>query len=105
MFQNTPNFIKYSNFPQISTNTYLDTAHVLAQQGSSNAGVAGHIHVVTEGEHHLLDLLGQLSGGGQDEGLGAAGPGVNALQDADAERGGLASTCRRHFMLTPEYTR
>lgn len=44
---------------------------VLADRGSSNARVALDAQVVTQGAHDLVDLLGQLTGGGEDQGLKA----------------------------------
>lgn len=49
----------------------LELSHVLADVGASNASVALNVHVVTKGDDDFLDLLGQLTGGGEDEGLGA----------------------------------
>ena len=54
---------------------------VLAQVGSSDAGVTLDVHVVPEGQHHLLDLDGQLPGGGETEDLGLPYGGVDALED------------------------
>lgn len=36
--------------------THFQTTHVLTEVGASNACMAGNIHVVTQGQHHLLDL-------------------------------------------------
>ncbi len=44
-------------------------AHILPDAGASNAGVAVDAHVVTKGHNDLLDLLGQLTGGGKDQSL------------------------------------
>jgi hypothetical protein len=54
--------------------------------------VALDVHKVTDGDDNLLDLLGQLTGGGEDEGLALLQVGVDLLQDRDGEGGGLAST-------------
>ena len=43
-------------------------------------------------EIHLLDLLGELPGGGKDQGLALPQPGVDLLQDRDRERRGLSSS-------------
>jgi hypothetical protein len=48
-------------------------------------------HEVADGDDDLLDLLGQLAGGGEDEGLAGLDGGVDLLQDGDGEGGGLAS--------------
>ena len=41
---------------------------------------------------HLLDLLGKLPSGGQDQGLALPQPSVDLLQDRDGERRRLASS-------------
>jgi len=48
--------------------------------------------VLAEGDNHSLDLLGQLTGRGEDEGLGLLQLAVNLLQDADGEGGSLAGS-------------
>ena len=65
---------------------------VLAQVGTSDAGVALNIHVVSKGQHHLLDLHGQLPCGGEAEDLGLSDGGVDTLEDGDREGGSLSST-------------
>ena len=57
--------------------TVVQLAHVLADRGAANAGVALGAHVVAESHHHLLDLLGQLTGGGQNQGLAVPQLGVD----------------------------
>ncbi len=47
----------------------LEGLHVIANTGSTNAGVALNVHEVTNGDNDLLDLLGQLAGGGEDKSL------------------------------------
>merc|ERR1719398_52495 len=66
--------------------------HVLSDRGAANAGVTLGAHVVTQGHHHLLDLLGQLPGGGQEEGLALPQVGVDLLQDGDGEGRGLTGS-------------
>ena len=41
-----------------------------------------HLLVVTQGTHDLLDLLGQLTGGGQDQALALGQVQVQVVQDA-----------------------
>ena len=65
---------------------------ILTQVGPPNAGVTLHVHVVSQGQNYLLDLNCQLPGGGQAQHLGLPHGGVNALQDADREGGGLTSS-------------
>ena len=49
------------------------------------------VHVVAQGQHHLLDLDRQLPGGGQAEHLGLPDGRVDALQDGDGE--GCSLSC------------
>ena len=63
---------------------------VLTEISSSDAGVTLHIHVISKGQHDLLDLDGQLPGGGETEDLGLPHSGVNALENGAGERSGLS---------------
>lgn len=72
--------------------TILEGLHVIADAGTTNAGVALDVHEVTDGDDDLLDLLSQLTGRGEDEGLAGLQVGVDLLQDRDGEGGGLAGT-------------
>jgi hypothetical protein len=54
--------------------------------------VALDVHEVADGDNDLLNLLSQLTGGGQDEGLALLDIGVDLLENRDREGGGLAST-------------
>ncbi len=47
----------------------VQLAHVLAHARAPDTGVALRPHVVAQRHHHLLDLLRQLTGRGQDQGL------------------------------------
>lgn len=49
----------------------LELGHVLTDVGTTDAGVALDVHVIAEGDDDLLDLLSELTGGGEDERLGA----------------------------------
>mmetsp|Transcript_67477 Transcript_67477/g.180286 ORF Transcript_67477/g.180286 Transcript_67477/m.180286 type:complete len:305 (+) Transcript_67477:163-1077(+) len=69
----------------------LQTADVVPDVGAANAGVALGLHVVAQGQHHLLDLLRQLARGREDERLALLEGGVHTLQAADREGRGLAS--------------
>lgn len=70
----------------------LEGLHVLTDTGATNAGMALNVHEVADGDDDLLDLLGQLAGGGEDEGLALLDVGVDLLQDRDGEGGGLSGT-------------
>jgi hypothetical protein len=54
--------------------------------------VAGNVHEVTDGDDNLLDLLGQLAGGGEDERLAGLDVVVNLLESRDGEGSRLAGT-------------
>ena len=73
-------------------NTLLQFAHVLADVGPTNTGVAFNVHVVSESYDHLLDLLSKLAGRREDESLGAFDREVELLEDGDGEGRSLAST-------------
>jgi hypothetical protein len=70
----------------------LEGLHVVANAGTTDTGVALDVHEVTDGDNDLLDLLGKLAGGGEDEGLAGLDVGVKLLEDRDGESSGLAST-------------
>jgi hypothetical protein len=88
----------------------LELGHVLTNVGTTHTGMAFNVHVVTERDDDLLDLLGQLTSWCEDEGLGAldrhvqlqiwsAGAKIQSLaasahllQDGNGEGGGLASS-------------
>lgn len=70
----------------------LEGLHVITDAGATNAGVALNVHEVTDGDDDLLDLLGQLAGGGEDEGLARLEVGVDLLKNRDGEGGGLSGT-------------
>jgi hypothetical protein len=72
--------------------TLLESLHVVTDAGATNAGVALDVHEVADGDNDLLNLLSQLTGGGQDEGLALLDIGVDLLENRDREGGGLAST-------------
>ena len=61
-------------------NSVVELAHVLANGGSSDAGVALGSHVVAQGHDDLLDLLGQLAGRGQNQSLTVPQLRVNLLK-------------------------
>lgn len=73
-------------------NAGLEGTSVLADGGTTDAGVALDVEVVTQGSHDLFDLLGKLSGGGENEGLALEDVVIEILEDAGAEGGGLAGT-------------
>jgi len=70
----------------------LESLHVVADAGTTNAGMALNAHEVTDGNDDLLDLLSQLTSRGQDESLALLQVGVDLLKNGDGESSGLAST-------------
>ena len=71
-------------------NTFLEFCHVLSDIGSTNAGVAFDVHVVTQCYDDLLDLLSKLAGGREDECLTAFDGHVKFLENRDTERSRFA---------------
>ena len=72
--------------------TVLKSLHVVTDGGAANAGVARDVHEVTDGDDDLLDLLGQLAGGGEDKSLAGLDRGVDLLEGGDGEGSGFTRT-------------
>ena len=70
----------------------LESLHVVTDAGAANAGVALNVHEVTDGDDDLLDLLGQLAGGGEDKSLAGLDRGVDLLEGGDGEGSGFTRT-------------
>ena len=70
----------------------LQGLHVVTDGGAANAGVARDVHEVTDGDDDLLDLLGQLAGGGEDKSLAGLDRGVDLLEGGDGEGSGFTRT-------------
>ena len=75
-----------------NVDTLLQLAHILTDVGSTDAGVTFYVHVVSESDDDLLNLLSKLTGRCEDEGLGAFNRKVELLEDGDGESCGLSST-------------
>jgi hypothetical protein len=69
----------------------LELGHVLSDGGSTDTSVAVDVEVVSESDDDLLDLLGELSGWGEDQSLGLLDRGVDL---------GKVSIC--HATILPE---
>lgn len=65
--------------------TVLESLHVITNAGTANAGMALDVHEVADGDNNLLDLLGKLAGGGEDESLAGLDVGIQLLEDGDGE--------------------
>lgn len=72
--------------------TLLESLHILADVGTTDTSVALDAHEVTNGDHDLLDLLGQLTSGSEDQRLAGLQVGVDLLQSGDGEGSSLAGT-------------
>jgi hypothetical protein len=71
--------------------TFLELLHILTNISATDTSVALDVHIVTESNDDLLDLLSELTGGREDERLSALDGHVEFLEDGDGKRGGLAS--------------
>lgn len=97
------------------TDDYVDAllklGHVFTYVGTTNTGVALDVHIIAQGDDDLLDLLGKLTGRGEDESLSALDGHIqlraarslraaliderlfsHLLENGDGESGGLASS-------------
>ncbi len=70
----------------------LKRLHIITDAGTTNAGMALNVHEVSDSDHDLLDLLGQLTGRGENQSLALLDVGVKLLEDGDRESGGLSGT-------------
>jgi len=73
----------------------LEGTNVITDGGSSDAGVNGNVHVIAEGEYDLLDLLGEFSRRGQDEGLAFLQLGVQLGQRTNGKGSGFSLLLKR----------
>lgn len=55
----------------------VELGHVFPNSSTADTGVAVDIEVIAQSDYDLLDLLSELSGGGEDEGLGLLDSGVD----------------------------
>jgi hypothetical protein len=69
--------------------TSLEGTDVITHGGTTDTGMDLEIHVVTEGDDDLLDLLGKLTGGGEDERLALAKFGVEFGEGTNGKGGGF----------------
>ena len=75
-----------------NVNSTVELVHVLTNRGTTNTSVTLGPHVVSQGHNDLLDLLGQLTGGCQNQGLAAVQLGVDLLQDGNGKSGRLSGS-------------
>ena len=69
----------------------LKSLHILADIGTTDAGVTVNVHEIADGDNDLLDLLSQLASWGKDQSLASLEVLVDLLQAGDGEGSGLAS--------------
>lgn len=81
-----------SRGPDDDLDTAAEDLDVVSDQGSTDAGVRGDLEELSEGLADLLGLLGELTGGCEDESLGTGVVEIDILQDADAESRRLSSS-------------
>lgn len=72
--------------------TVLQGLHVVTDTGATNASMAFNAHEIANSNDDLLDLLSQLTSGGQNEGLALLEGRVDLLKNGDGKSGSLAST-------------
>lgn len=65
---------------------------IVTDAGTSDTGVALDVHKVTDGDDDLLDLLGQLASGSENQSLALLDVGIDLLENGDREGGSLAGT-------------
>ena len=72
--------------------TGLQAPRILADAGSTDAGVALDLQIIAQRPHDLLDLLGELASGGEHEALAIGEREVQVIQDSSTEGGRLAGS-------------
>lgn len=70
----------------------LECIPILLGVSSSNAATSVDVDELAEAEDDLVDLLGEFSGGGEDDGLALRGLRVDQLQDSDGKGSSFACT-------------
>ncbi len=68
----------------------LELGHVLPNVRAANTGMTLNVHIVTQGDNDLLDLLGKLTGWREDEGLGSLDAHVELLENGYGKSSSLA---------------
>lgn len=75
-----------------NVDTILQAGNIVRDTGSTDARVATDVEVVTKGQNDLLDLLGQLTGGREDESLASDEISLNPLEDTNGKSRGFPSS-------------
>ena len=66
-----------------NVDSVVQLVHIFPNRCTADASMALSTHVVAEGHYDLLDLLGQLTSRGQNQGLAAVQLGVYLLQNGN----------------------
>merc|ERR1712137_1123727 len=78
------------------TDNHMDTLaehlSIIRHAGTTDASMAADLEIVTQVGHHLVDLLGQLTGRGQNKSLSLEESLINALESTNGEGSGLSGT-------------
>ena len=72
--------------------TFLKSLHVITNAGTTDTCVALNVHEITDGDNDLLDLLGQFTGGGENQSLALLDVGVKLLENGDGESSGFSGS-------------
>ena len=72
--------------------TIAEACHVFTDIRTTNTGMALDVHVVTQGNNDILNLLSKFTSGGQNKRLNSLQVRVDTLQNGNRERGGLTRT-------------
>ena len=75
-----------------NVDTFFEDLDVFSDDGSSDTSVDLDAHELSDGLNDVGNLLGELSGGGDDQGLGVHGCSVDDLQQGNGEASSLTST-------------
>ncbi len=75
-----------------NVDAFFQLEDLIALIGASDADQALRLHEAAELQDHLFDLLRQLAGGSEDEGLAGAVFDVDALQNTDCDSCSLAAS-------------
>ena len=75
-----------------NVNSILKDLHVIANDGSSDAGMTLNIHEIANSNNNLLDLLSKLTSRRQNQSLALLQRQIDLLKDRNRECGRLSST-------------
>jgi hypothetical protein len=76
-----------------NVHTGLKGTNVITDSGTTNTGMDLDVHVVTEGDNYFLNLLGKLTGGGEDKRLALTKLRVELSKGSNRESRGFTLLC------------